>query len=70
MIGTHHACELTGGEYDVDIRIAAGITQWFESGFFFFGEAWHNGDHADFMRIDVYAVSKVAFGDGSEHFHW
>lgn len=70
VVGADHAGEFAGGEHDVDIGIAAGVTHWFEGTFFFFGETWHDGDHADLVRIGADGLRKVAFADGAEHLLW
>ena len=70
VIGAHHACKFAGCENNVHIRVAAGVAHWFQRCFFFLGEAWHDGDHADFVRVDTDGIGEIGFCDGAKHLHW
>ena len=66
MLGTQQADKLAGGEYDIYIMGTAAAHRE-EGSFAFFGNAGHDGNRADFLRLQALLLCKIGFCQRTEN---
>ena len=67
MLAAHHARQLPGRQDDVDIRVTTGVIHVGNCTFALFGNAGHDGDDEDLVRVDPQLLGKVALSHRAEH---
>ena len=66
VLGTQQADKLARGEYNIYIMGAAAAHRE-ESGLAFFGNAGHDGNRADFLRLQALLLCKIGFCQRTEN---
>ena len=66
MLSTQQADKLAGGEHDVYIMSAAAAHRE-ERCFTFLGNTGHDGDRADFLRLEAFLLCKEGFGQRTKN---
>ena len=67
MIRTEHTIHLAGGQNNIHIRITAGIILVRLRTLGLLGQARHDGNNTDVMRINPLQLGKIALDRSAEH---